>query len=235
MGDAPDADAEAAGVAADAEAVVDDLVAAGVLAETDDGGVHLAEEFDATKRVYHDSYADADESRVRETIADLFDLDPAAAAEHAASVTRDELVAFLSLRSFLDDPPARERLALMAGVVAGVGPGSPVPDAVREVDDDTYRAFLDDAPDAVVTVWKHHCEPCDVMKNDLDGLLDAVPDGVAVAGLDGEDCPDFRREFEVDVAPAVCCFRDGTLVETVTGRRSTATLAETFETVYGDE
>lgn len=228
MGDPDSADSAAA------EAVVDDLVAAGVLAETDDGAVHLTEAFDATKGIYHDSYADADEERVRRTLADLFDLDPDAAAEHAASVTRDELVAFLSLQSFLDDSPPRDRLALMAGVVAGVGPGSPVPDAVREVDDDTYRPFLDDAPDAVVTVWKHHCDPCDAMKRDLDAILDAVPAGVPVAGLDGEDCPAFRREFGVDAAPAVCCFRDGTLVETVAGRRSAESLAETFRDVYVD-
>lgn len=216
----------------DPEALVDELVAADVLVETEDGAVHLTEAFDHTRGIYHDSYVDESEERIRETVADLFDLDPAAAAERAESITRDELVAYLSLRSFLENPPGPERLALMAGVVAGVGPGSPVPDAVETVDDDTYRAFLDDAPDAVVTVWKHHCEPCDAMKRDLDGILDAVPDGVPVAGLDGEACPEFCRAFEVDAAPAVYCFRDGTLAEVVTGRRSVEALTDLFEDVY---
>jgi hypothetical protein len=215
---------------ADPETVVDDLVSAGVLGETDDGAVFLTDAFEAAKGVYDDSY-DAGSARVRETVADLFGVDPE--GERARAVSADELAALLALRSFLDDPPPVETLAVAAGVVAGVGPSSPVPDALREVDDDSWRD-VGGGGDAVVTVWKRNCEPCEAMKADLDAVLDelrAVAD-VPVAGLDGEACPEFCRAAGVNAAPAVVCLRDGDPVEAVTGRRSPDALAELFADVY---
>lgn len=219
----------------DPEAVVDGLVDAGVLGETEAGGLYLTDAFDAARAVYHDSYADEPDETVRETVADLFDVDPD--DDRARAVTRDELVALLSLRSFLDDPPSLDRLAPAAGVVSEVGPISPVPDSVPEIDDRSWHEFVDGG-DAVVTVWKRHCDPCDALKADLDAVvaeLDAVDASVPVSGLDGESCPDFCRATGVNAAPAVCCFRDGRLVEAVTGRRSPAVYAELFGDVYGAE
>jgi thiol-disulfide isomerase/thioredoxin len=138
---------------------------------------------------------------------------------------------------FLEDPPDRERLAVMAALVAEVGPGSPVPavETLTELDDGSWRGFLGDHPDAVVTVWKHGCEPCEAMKADLPAILEALPRRVAVAGVDGEACPSFRRAYEVSAAPAVLCFRDGDLRATETGRKRPATLADLFESVYGTD
>ena len=214
----------------DPAAVVDALVAADVLDETDSGALHLTDAFDRTRSVYEDSYEG--EERVRETVAELFGVDPD--GERARSVTGDELAALLALRSFDDDPPPVGRLAVAAGVVAEVGSLSPVPDRVETVDDRSWPDFVDGG-DAVVTVWKRRCEPCDALKADLDGVLAALTaeTDAPVAGLDGESCPDFCRATGVDAAPAVCCFRDGELVEAVTGRRSPADYADLFEDVYG--
>lgn len=216
------------------DAVVDSLVDAGVLVETEAGDLVLTDAFDTTRAVYHDSYADEPDETVRETVADLFDVDPG--DDRARTVTRDELVALLSLRSFLDDPPPVDRLASVTGVVAAVGPVSPVPDALPEVDDRSWHEAVDGG-DAVVTVWKRDCAPCDALKSDLDEVvaaLRAVDTDVSVAGLDGESCPDFCRATGVNAAPAVCCFRDGSLAEAVTGRRDPAVYAELFDDVYGD-
>lgn len=214
----------------DPEAVVDALVAAGVLEETGDGRLYLSDEFDRALAVYEDSYEG--EERVRETVAELFGVDPD--GERARSVTGEELAALLALRSVLDDPPPVERLAVAAGVVAGVQPASPVPDRLETVDDRSWHEFVDGG-DAVVTVWKRHCEPCDALKADLDDVLGALAaeSDAPTAGLDGESCPDFCRATGVNAAPAVCCFRDGELVEAVTGRQSPADYADLFETVYG--
>lgn len=219
--------------ASDPEGVVDALVDAGVLAETETGALSLTAAFDATRAVYHDSYADEPDETVHETVAELFDVDPD--DDRARAVTRDELVALLSLRSFLDDPPSLDRLAATTSVVAEATPVSPVPDSLPTVDDGSWHEFVDGG-DAVVTVWKRNCDPCDALKADLDAVvaeLDAVDAGVSVAGLDGESCPDFCRATGVNAAPAVCCFRDGGLAEAVTGRRSPAVYAELFDDVYG--
>jgi thiol-disulfide isomerase/thioredoxin len=216
------------------EDALDRLIDAGAVDEADDGTLSTTQAFEDVRDVYHDTYGNATESVFHDTVADLFDIDREAAADRVEreDVTREELVAYLAAQSFLDDPPDRETLAHMAAVLVELGPGSPVPDALTELDDGSYEAFLDDHPDALLSVWTHGCAPCDAMKADLDAILSALPDGVAAAGLDGETAVDFRREFDVDAAPALLLFRDGRLEATLTGRHSPEALEEEFEGVY---
>jgi thiol-disulfide isomerase/thioredoxin len=234
------------------EDALDALIDAGLVAERDDGGLVTTDAFESTRRVYRDSYAGVDDAVFRSTVADAFGVSESTAAERidAGAITREDLIAYLSLRAAFDNegskipradgeagdgaatPPDDERLATMATLVAELSPGSPVPDAVPELDDESWAAFLDDHPDAVVTVWRHDCAPCEALKADLDAVLSALPDSVAVAGVDGESAPDFRRTFDVDTAPAVCSFRDGALEDVTTGRQSPDTYADRFAAVY---
>ena len=220
----------------DPEAALDALVAAGAVDEAEDGTLSTTSEFEDARRIYHDTYADADDATLTETVADVFGLDPDEAAAHVEDghVTREEVVAYLSVRSFLDDTPDPTTLAVMVHLLVEIGPGSPVPPSLRELSDDDYRAFLDDEPDAFVTVWKQFCDPCEATKAVLDDILDALPAGVAAAGVDGEAVPEFRREFGVDAAPAFCLFRGGELAEAYAGRGRPERLGERFEAVYGD-
>jgi len=241
------------------EDALDHLVDAGLVAERDDGGLVTTEEFESARRVYRDTYGTVDDAAFRQTVADVFGVDEGTAAERIESgaITRDDLVAYLSVRSAFDGEASEtprepgetgdgaeprsagsrpeaddERLATMATLVAELSPGSPVPERLTELDDDSWRDFLADHPDAVVTVWRHDCAPCEALKEDLDGILSELPDCVAVAGVDGDSVPDFRREFGVDAAPAVCCFRDGDLVATLTGRQSPDAYADRFADCY---
>lgn len=217
----------------DLDSALDDLIDAELVAERDDGTLVTTESFESTRRIYRDSYVDADESVVVRTVADVFGVDEDAAAARLddGEVTREGLIAYLSLRSLLDGVAA-ERLAVMASLVAELSPGSPVPEGVDSLGDDEWPAFLDASPDAVITVWRHDCAPCSALKEDLDEVLSSLPDRVAVAGVDGESVPEFRRAFDVDTAPAVCCFRDGDLAATVTGRQSPSAYAGRFDDVY---
>ncbi|AXG10090.1 thioredoxin family protein [Haloplanus rubicundus] len=248
------------------EDALDALIDAGLVAERDDGGLVTTDAFESTRRVYRDSYAGVDDAVFRSTVADAFGVSESTAAERidAGSITRADLIAYLSLRAAFDNEgskipradgeavdseasetpreggdgageatlPDDERLATMATLVAEISPGSPVPDAVPELDDESWPAFLADHPDAVVTVWRHDCAPCEALKDDLDAVLSALPDAVAVAGVDGESVADFRRTFDVDAAPAVCSFRDGALEDVTTGRQSPDTYADRFVAVY---
>jgi len=244
------------------EDALDALIDAGFVAERDDGGLVTTDAFESTRRVYHDSYAAVDDAVFRTTVADVFGVNESTAAERidAGAITRDDLIAYLSLRAEFDSegskipradgeavdgeasetaqdggdgaPPDDERLATMATLVAELSPGSPVPDAVTELDDESWSAFLDDHPDAVVTVWRHDCAPCEALKADLDAVLSALPGTVAVAGVDGESAADFRRTFDVDTAPAICSFRAGDLEDVTTGRQSPDTYADRFAAVY---
>ncbi|MFC7177342.1 thioredoxin family protein [Halosegnis marinus] len=202
-----------------------------------DGRVAITEAFDSARRVYHDSYGDIDDERFHATLADLFEMSVADAKSQAAElgITRDQLVAYLSLRSYLDDGgavPDPNDLVSMAGIVADVAPVSPVPEDMRELTDDDYAEFVAEHGDAVVFVWKLHCAPCDAMKGELDEVLGLVPDGVAVAGVNGEKVTAFRREFGVDAAPATVTFADGDHHETLESRRKPERLAELFDEAF---
>lgn len=220
----------------DPEAVLDRLVALGAVTEAEDGSLATTSEYEDVRRVYHDTYARMDDDGVESTVADLFSVDGAEAASllDAGEVTRADVIAYLSARSFADGELDSPTLAVAADLLVRIDPETPVPEAFEELTDDSYRSFLDSNPDAVVTVWRNHCDPCEAMKADVPAILDAVPEGVATAGLDGEDAPGFRREFGVDAAPAVLLFGDGALRETLTGRRRPETLADRFADAFGD-
>ncbi|WP_135851389.1 thioredoxin family protein [Halorussus salinus] len=93
-----------------------------------------------------------------------------------------------------------ENLAAMAGMVREVVPDSPVPDRLPDVTDDP-ESFLAARDRAVVAVWKRFCDPCEEVKDEIGGLLGAVPDDAQVAGIDGEEAADFCRTHDVESAP----------------------------------
>lgn len=222
---------------ADPEATLDRLIELGAVREDAEGSLATTAAFESDRRVYRDTYGHMDDEGVAATVADLFGIDRGEALEllDAGEVTTEDVVAYLAIRSFADEPLGTAEHAMMAELLVRIGPDTPVPGEIEEVDgdDDGYRRYLDAHPDAVVTVWKHHCDPCEAMKADIEGILAAVPDGVAVAGVDGAEAGAFRREFGVDAAPAVLCFRDGALEASVTGRKRPTELETLFGTVYG--
>ncbi|WP_436927294.1 thioredoxin family protein [Halosimplex amylolyticum] len=217
---------------------IDALVDEGVL-DYDEASdeVWTTDDFEQNRHVYYDTYLDVDEEEFHRSVADAFDLPSTEAAADRVDrldVSREEFATYLTLYARLDGYDTGE-LAEMAGIVVEVGPDSPVPDAVAELDDDSYADFLAEHDRAVVTVWKRGCAPCEGMKSDLDEILAAFPDDAAVGGLDGEQCPDFSRTHEVNAAPAVVFFADGDRLDVVTGRTSPDPLAERVADLYGDD
>ncbi|WP_224269710.1 thioredoxin domain-containing protein [Haloprofundus salinisoli] len=210
------------------------LTDGGVVREGDDGSLTTTEAFEATRAEYSRQYRTADRETFVDAVAGAFELAPETAAREidANGVTRAQLAAYLAVESFLDTSPTPETTAVMAHLVCEVSPPSPVPRAVASLDDDSYEAFLDDHPDAVVTVWKHDCDPCKRLKADLPALLDAVPERVAVGGLDGASASGFRLRHAVNTAPAVVFFADGDHVETREGYLSPSAFAAVVEDVF---
>lgn len=219
------------------DARIDALVDAGVLTEDDETGeLATADDFERDRHVYYDTYLDLDEAEFHRAVADAFDLESAAAAaDHVEryEVTREEFATYLTLHATLEGRSTTE-VAEMASIVTEVGPQSPVPDALVELDDESVTDYLTTNDRVVVTVWKRGCAPCDATKEDLDDVLAAVPDDASVAGLDGEQCPAFCREYEVNAAPAVALFEDCEVLDVTTGRPKPEALAERCATLYGD-
>lgn len=219
----------------DPEARFEYLVDRGVLVERADGTVVTTDEFHSALEVYEDSYLDEPDDTFVESVASVFDFTPERAAERIeeTGMTREELATFLALRSFLDDPErSRDELALMAAMVEGGGPGSPVPSELTEIGDEEFEAYVEEREEVVVIVFTRNCTPCEELKEDLPELLEAAPDGVAFAGVNGDEAPAFRRAFEVSVAPTTLAFASGELAEKIEGRRPVRALLDAFDDVY---
>jgi hypothetical protein len=216
------------------------LLDVGVLVEEASDELAVSEAYDSEHGVYYDTYSDVSDDTFHETLASLFGMTVAEAQAQIAElgITREELVAYLSLRGFFkrqapDTEVDTDELLQLAGLIAGVSPTSPVPDLMVELTDEDYTAFLESSSAAVVWVWRLHCEPCDTMKGEMDAILDIVPPDVAVAGVDGEAVTSFRREFDVDAAPATLTFVNGDIVEVVTGRKTPEQLNAMFAAAFG--
>ncbi|MFC7080688.1 thioredoxin [Halorussus caseinilyticus] len=228
-------------VAAEREALFDALIEAGVLAENDDGGVRTTDEFDDTHAVYHDSYVGVNTAEFHEAVAATFGLpDADAAADLVAErgVSRDEFVVYLAVRSHLggatsdsEDAASADDLAAMAGMVSAVVPDSPVPADLPDVTDDP-ESFLAGRDRAVVSVWKRFCDPCEATKADLPTILDAAPDEVALAGIDGEVAVEFCETHAVESAPGFVVV-DGEDRRAVCETDADA-VAERLRSVFGD-
>lgn len=220
----------------DPEARLDYLLEQGVLVERADGAIYGTADFQATREVYEDTYLDQPDDDFVESVASVFDLDPEEAADRVeeTGITREELATFLALRSHLDDPErTRDEVALMAAMVVGVEPASPVPDWLTELDEGGFEAYLDEHGDVVVIVFQRNCSPCEALKEDLLEIIDGAPEGVSFAGVDGDEVAEFRRQFDVSVAPTTLLFVDGDRRATIEGRKSAETLVETIAAAFG--
>ncbi len=211
-----------------ADALFDALLAEGVV--TENGTVSLSEEFEHRWSIYLDTYASVTTEAFEESVADAFDISREEARN--SNVTRAGFSYYLALRAQLDGEYTGSELGLMADMVARIGPSSPVPEDVDALTDETYPDFIADNPDCIVSVWKRDCEPCEAIADRLPEIRSALPDGVAFAGINGDDVVAFRREFDVTSAPSFLCFRDGECRETVTGNVETDALSKSLRAVY---
>lgn len=214
----------------DPEARLEYLEEHDVVGTAPDGDLRLTGSFSDTQDIHYDTYGDMSDEQFHRVVADIFDISEEAASQQG--VTQAELVGYTTLQSFLEEPPDRDALALLAAMVADLTPPSAVPDDMRELNDATYETFIQDR-DAVVVVWKRVCTPCDRMKEELDEIRAGTPDHVDFAGVEGDDVPEFRREFEVTAAPTTLIFVDGELVEQFEGKPAVEQLHEAFVEAYG--
>jgi len=228
-------DAPIADLRDDAETRLEFLIDTNVIDIDEDDSVTVTADFEDTRVVYADSYADVDDETFAETLADLFDVsvEDAHTRIEETDLTREDLIAYLSLQSHIERDLPQDVLVLLTSMVSGVGYGSAVPDSMSELDDDTYEGFVAEYGDAVIVVWSYPCDPCRSLKEDLPAFRDTLPERVALAGVDGDAVGRLRREFDVTSAPTLLFFVDGELADTFEGYLPAQVLSERVEEVYG--
>ncbi len=206
----------------------DALLEEGVV--TENGTVSLTDDFEHRWSIYLDTYASITPEAFEESVAETFEISHEEARH--SEVTRAGFSYYLALRAQLEGEYTGTELGQMSEMVARIGPSSPVPDEITTLSDETYIDFLTANPDCIVSVWKRDCEPCEAIAATLEEIRAGIPDGVAFAGIDGDDVVAFRREFEVTAAPSFLCFRDGECREMVSGTAETERLVESLRAVY---
>jgi thiol-disulfide isomerase/thioredoxin len=200
------------------------------------GAVTTTAGFEDTYSVYLDTYLSVPREEFVASVTETFALDSAELAAgriEDLAVTREQLAAYLSLRSVLEGGYDPETLTRMAVVVADLEPETPVPDRLELLDDETFGPFVRTHDRAILTVWARRCAPCEAIKDDLDAVLDTVPEEAAVAGIDGDRARKFCSTHDVDAAPAIVYFENGRHRRTTVGRSTPPDVAAAIEAVYG--
>ncbi len=212
------------------------LESEGVLTDDRAEEARLTLDFEKTRGVYHDSYADIDDADYHRAVADVFGIPLEEVPERLAAleVSREQFITLLSLNAFLDGEYPLVDRARMAMRIVDLSPASSVPAKMSTLTDDTYEQTLTDHGQAVVFVWKRFCPPCLELKEHLDEVYDVLPDDVAVGGVDGERAPEFCREYDVEAAPSVMLFAGGELAETLRGYHAPSAIEDAVQSVFGD-
>ena len=224
-------DTTGTGGQAEPEAALNKLIQCDIVIENDDGTLATTTEYEDIRRIYHDTYMDAPRERIITTMADVFDIEESNAVTQLEEdiVSRADVISYLAIDSYIDATLDPAMHAMMVEIVNRVDPESPVPDEVTELTDESYNSFVTEHSEVLMTVWKRRCDPCRAVKSDLDSMLESIPSNVAIAGIDGENAPSFRRETEITAAPAFIRYQKGNQCDVKTGRQSPDAVADMFD------
>jgi len=85
-----------------------------------------------------------------------------------------------------------------------------VPDGFIPVQGNRLSSLVKLTPAALVYVWRHDCEPCELVKEDLEVLIETPLEDIALFAVYGPKwASELRGVFDVIGAPTVLFFLDG--------------------------
>lgn len=221
----------------DANARLDRLVAVGAV-EEDAGGerLRLSAEFSEAVEEHREALSADGAGDVGDALA------AAAADEETAAALRDladgdaDLGATLRALEARVDGPLDAGWLRLAPILDQLNREPPrsdgAPRSFLPVHGDRLDAFLRVYPTAVVYVWLDDCEPCDLMRDELDGVFAEPPDDVGLFAVYG---PDYARElfdgYDVQGGPATLFVLDGEVDSRLYGAHPPEVLETELETL----
>jgi thioredoxin 1 len=101
---------------------------------------------------------------------------------------------------------------------------------VRELDDVTFQDTINQAVRPVlVDFWAPWCPPCRAMAPTIEGIAEQFDGRADVAKLDIDHNPETAAAQGISSIPTVLIFRDGRLVDRITGLQSRARYERALE------
>jgi thiol-disulfide isomerase/thioredoxin len=217
----------------DPEALLSELLSAGVLVEDGDD-LALTEAFESERADRTAELSDADEDdrdTVRERVAEPLGLDVEMVDRHLAATTQ----AVEALAGF--DTTAAARVAVSLKRFDGPPPSNGAPEGFTPITGEEIPPFLDEHPAAVVYFWREDCPSCDELRDDIEELQDSgqIPDEVALASVYGPGSPQFlRAEYDVAVAPTVLFCANGRIDSRLVGVHQPSSYAEEIQIITAE-
>jgi hypothetical protein len=215
---------------ADPEELLDRLLDAGVLAESDDE-LELTDSFQSARADRKADLDDADEDdrdAAREDVAGALALDPEMLDFNLVAAAR-------ALEDVADfDAPTAARVALSLKRFEGPPPEHGSPEGFTPITGEEIPAFLDENPAALIYFWREDCPSCDNLRGDLEDLREAgdVPEEVALASVYGPGSPRYLgAEYDVTVAPTVLFCANGRVDARLVGVHQPSSYAREMEII----
>ena len=185
----------------------DALVDAGILSVSDGAEIDLTEAYlDAVEQFRQRSRADR--------VAAIRERDPDVARLVESSAVDEGLIANLcGVLEWFPDTPV-DSLVLTAIVLQALDRGTPqtagVPVGFVPILGSQLESVLQLYERAIVYVWREDCPPCDVVREDLEGLSPDQTEGIGQFAVYGPDCARMlHREYDVVGGPALLFVADG--------------------------
>lgn len=159
--------------------------------------------------------SDLDDEALRDELVDATgDAEEAAALLAASETSEDVVVDYLALSrtdgTQLSHSDRLRAMTVFDALRRSPPPADGAPDPFVPVHGDRLPFLLQLYPRAIVYIWLHDCDPCDVMKDSFEKLLEDPPEEIALFAVYGPDSSEFLQErYDVAAGPATLFFLNG--------------------------
>lgn len=198
-----------------ADDLIGDLVDAGVLVAAEDGETFsLSERFVDERREAKGRFESAGEAERAELLADALDVEAVPEALERVLDSPAVLADYETVAAFLPGLEHAKRvgvLNVLGGLRRSRPPDEGAPEAFLPVHGDRLPALVRLQRAAVVYVWREDCDPCDLVREDLEEIFDDRPpeDLMLYAVYGPEWAEELHDAFDVGGAPTTLFVRDG--------------------------
>lgn len=228
-------------VGSDSDTFLGHLYDANVLEETDDGSIRLTGKFRSLVSAKHDEIRDTGDfepdgtlDRSRET-GELEGgrASPAVLVRRAAGTDPRFVARLCAIHQLSTDIPFAELVHATNLVDLLERPGFPtdgIPDPFFPIHGDQLPVVLPLFRRSIVYVWRHDCDPCNLLQSDFEQVFEGDDRDFALFAVYGPDWAELlQREYDVHVGPTTLFVLEGDVDSRLVGAHPRRTLATEVE------
>jgi len=185
-------------------------------------------------------YFDSDTSReaaARQVLARLTDSDELV-TRGARIAHRDPrfVSVLLAVDEYIEDITANEAISITMAIsqlYSGAPKGEGAPEGFIPVRGGLIPTLIELYGYTVVYVWRYDCDPCDVMREEFESLVEAFPDEIALLAVYGPDWAEtIYEKYNVKGAPTTLFLHNGEVVTRLVGAHYSVKLEREIERLY---